>query len=268
MMKAVRCQIAAGRCAALRAGDEFMSKDITRRQALEALAAAYLVSSASQAALAAPANAGEYAGALKTLPGGCIVLSSDGQHVLVYFCDGTDMHPATVSHWMRGEFVSDAVRIASGGFTLVAQLQLQGQRVTGTLTLPNGTALPFVAHNHWPDGSQWGAYRSEAQFNGVTYIGGWIAKPSQHAEAPLSGGVQPVSLAAPAVADPAIAGPVERAAIEDDVDDDWPHTGGGVINQQTGAVLPYAAPNLATMTAEVPGLGVFRLHRCTQAKCT
>ena len=79
---------------------------------------------------------GEYTGKLKTLPAGCMALSSDGEHVVVYFCDGADTHPPTVSHWMRGEIVSGSVRIAADGFTLVALWQLQGRRATGTLTLP------------------------------------------------------------------------------------------------------------------------------------
>jgi len=241
-----------------------MTDTITRRSALQGLAASSLVCSTFHPARAAPANAGEYTGKLKPLPDGCIALSSDGEHVVVYLCDGSDTHPPTVSHWMRGEIVSGSAQIAAGGFTLTAQWQLEGRRAAGTLTLPNGTALPFVAHNHWPDGSHWGVYRSEEQFNGVTYVGGWIAKPSRHADASPSSDLDPVSWSPV----PAMPGPFIRTTFEDDVDDDWPgENRGGVINKQTGAVLPYVAPNLATMTADVPGLGTFRLHRCVQAKC-
>jgi hypothetical protein len=225
---------------------------MTRRQALEGLAASYLVSSTFDPVLAAPVNAGEYAGQLKTLPGGCIALSTDGNQVVVYICDGTYMHPPTLSHWMRGEMQSGSARIAADGFTLLAEWQLQGQRVTGMLTLPNGTALPFVAYNHWPDGSRWSVYRSEEQFGGVTYVGGWIANPP---------GVRLIDLSLPR--------DLQLQALSQPVpDDDSPRSGGGIINQQTGAVLPYVEPNLTTMTVEVSGLGTFRLHRCIQTKFT
>jgi len=246
-----------------------MAQVLTRRQVLVRLVATpYLLSQTSRVALAATAEEREYSGALKTLPGGCIVLSSDGARVLAYFCDGTDSHPATVSRWMRGDIVGGAVKVIAGGVTLVAQLQ--GRRASGTLTLADGTSLPFTAHSRWPDGAEWGVYRGEEDFNGVHYVGGWIAYPEKRAGALRSGRlVQPVAWLAPSpVGDPI---PTTRVAVldpfEDDVDDDFPHTGGGIINQRTGAVLPYVAPNLATMTAEVPGLGTFHLHRCLQTKC-
>ena len=245
-----------------------MTKEMTRRGALTGLAASYVVASASRAALAAPENVGEYAGALKSLPGGCIVLSSDGEHVLVYFCDGTPAHRPTVSHWMRGEIVKGSVRIAGGGFTLVAELQKHGRRATGTLTLANGTTSPFTAHNHWPHGTPWSVYRSEAQIGGVPYVGGWIAAPDGHADIRPSSSFYPVSWSPPSPVD-ALARPVADFDIEDEVAlEDYPRTGGGIINQQTGTVLPYVAPNLATMTAEVPGLGEFNLHRCITTKCS
>ena len=244
-----------------------MTKDMTRRGAVTGLAASYLVASASRAAFAAPENAGEYAGALTTLPGGCIVLSSDGEHVLVYFCDGTQTHRPTLSHWMRGEIMKDSVHIAGGGLTLVAQLQKHGRRATGTLTLANGTALPFTAHNRWPLGTQWSVYRSEARIGGVPYLGGWIAAPDGHAEIRPSPRLYPVSWLPPSPVH-ALARPVADD-LEDDVAlEDYPRTGGGIINQQTGAVLPYVAPNLVTMTADVPGLGEFKLHRCIATKCS
>ena len=247
-----------------------MTQALTRRRVLVGLVATpYLLSQASRVALAAATEAGEYSGALKTLPGGCIVLSCDGAHVLAYFCDGTDSHPPTVSRWIRGEIAVGGIKAAAGGVTLVAQLQ--GHRASGTLTLADGTALPFTAHSRWPDGAEWGVYRSEADFNGVHYVGGWIAYAVKQAGAPQSGRlIWPAAWSAPTPVGNQM--PIRRIAVldpfVDDVDDDFPHTGGGILNQRTGAVLPYVAPNLATMTAEVPGLGTFHLHRCTQTKCT
>jgi hypothetical protein len=108
--------------------------------------------------------------------------------------------------------------------------------------------------------------RSETQFSGVRDVGGWIVRPDGQADlSPPEPRVHSVSwFALPPAGSTA---PIGRAEFEDDVDDDFPHTGGGIVNQTTGAVLPYAPPNLTTMTAEVPGLGSFHLHRCAQAKC-
>lgn len=178
---------------------------------------------------AATAEAGEFAGALKTLPGDCIVLSSDSEHLLGYFCDDRDIHPATVSRWMRDTITAGSVRIAAGDVILVAQLQ--GHRATGTLTLANGTALPFVAHNQWPNGVEWSVYRGEAQLNGVNYVGGWIIGSGRRADmSPPRGRIAPVAWSAPSLADRAPPTPVTAVLDIDDVDDDWPHTSGGIIN--------------------------------------
>jgi hypothetical protein len=201
---------------------------------------------------------GQYSGAVKDLTGGCIFLSSDGQNVLAYYCDGTDAHPPTVSNWIRGQIEGNSVRITKGGVTLFAQFH--SRSANGAVTLADGTFLPFRAHSRWPDGSTWALYRGEAEFGGARYVGGWISHPVRVGEQSL-----PAVFAASWSGLPSY--PAQVADF-DDVDDDWPHTGGGIVNQQTGAVLPYVAPNLTTMTAEVPGLGTFHLHGCLQANCT
>jgi len=234
--------------------DSPLTQKIKRRGVFQTVAlgaVSYLLPAVGKAATA---EAGEVAGALKTLPGGCIVLSSYGEHLLVYFCDGSDTHPATVSRWMRRTITAGSLRIAAGDVMLVAQLQ--GHRATGTLTLANGTALLFVAYNHWPNGVEWSVYRGEAQLNGVNYVGGWIIGSDRRADiSPPRWRIVPVALSAPSPADRAPPAPVTAVLDIDDVDDDCPHAGGDIINQQTGAVLPYVASNYATMTAEVPGWG-------------
>jgi hypothetical protein len=218
-----------------------------------------------RAALDATGGSGQYTGKIKSIPEACLALSAAGRQVLAYFCDGTDTHPASLSRWLHGENANGSVRLEANRTLLVAQLQ--GPRATGSVTLPDGSQHPFTAHVRYPDdgNSGWQLLRSEALFSGARYVGGWIVRPDRQAESlPPGPRVHPVSWFPPPAGS---AAPIDRAEFFDDVDDDFPHTGGGIVNLTTGAVLPYAAPNLSTMTAEVPGLGTFHLHRCAQAKC-
>jgi hypothetical protein len=229
---------------------------------------------------AAPPSSGsiahEYIADIEGLTGGTMGMSSDGQSVLVYLCDGTVDHPPTFGRWLRGSLSGTSVRLTAGDVDLVARLMPE---------IANGSVT--VGKNHYrfqavavaPGQPASGLFRGEATFNGVKHVAGWnfwTPPPKPKAEAPVEGrGVRLISFATGAAG--------ERS---------WPRsaditpaagnsyrppfgsrpstlrTGGAIVNQQTGAVLPFVAPNLATMTAEVPGLGTFPVTRCVQAKCT
>ncbi|HME21180.1 MAG TPA: hypothetical protein VKI44_07475 [Acetobacteraceae bacterium] len=247
-----------------------MAEGITRRWALQAVAWAstpYLISITARSAFAAPAAAGDYVGVIGGVPGGRIALSTDGQHVLAYVCNGTDTDTANLARWMHGETAGGVFDVGTTGITVIAQLQ--GDKASGTVILPDGSKHLFLAGSRTYRSADAGLYRAEATFNGVPYVGGWIVNPNRHGAASLQPDVQPVSWSAPLQAGSAATTPGAFEDLELEAEfEAQARTSGAILNQQTGAVLPYAAPNFATMTAEVPGLGTFRLHRCVQTKCT
>jgi hypothetical protein len=254
-----------------------MAQDEMRRRVLQGLAwvsTPYLFSVTGRVAFAAPAaGSGDYVGVIGDgLPGGRIAISFNGQSALIYFCDGTDDHKPTIARWIRGDSAAGSLQVTANGVTLVAQLT--GDKATGTLTLPDGRSHRFLASSRSYGQSEVGLYRSEANFNGLDYVGGWVVNPNRSAKTMLERPtIHPVSWQSSSAADPA--GPMRagltQLADEDPLErvlEDYPRTGGGIIIKPTGAVLPYAPPNLKTMTADVPGLGTFHLHRCVETKCT
>ena len=85
-----------------------------------------------------------------------------------------------------------------------------------------------------------GLFRSEQTVRGVRFLAGWILPPG--APAP------PTNL-------------VGKAAITQ---------GGGIINEQTGALLPapvLTSQDIAAGQVMVPGLGMFPLTRCKLGTC-
>jgi hypothetical protein len=256
-----------------------MAQDPMRRRVLQGLAwasasAPYLISVTGRAASAAPAvEAGDFIGVIGDgLPGGRIAISFNGQSALVYFCDGTDDHKPTVARWIRGDSAAGSLRVTANGVTIVAQLA--GDKAWGTLTLPDGHSHRFLASSRSYGQSEFGLYRSEANFNGTDYVGGWIVNPNRRATTMLERPtVHPVSWQSSSTTDRA--GPMRVGLTQvGDLDDlereleDYPRTGGGIIIKPTGAILPYAPPNLTTMTADVPGLGTFHLRHCVKTECT
>jgi hypothetical protein len=245
-----------------------MSHDITRRQAFQALTWAsvpYLLTVNGRAVGAPAATPGDYVGVID-IRGGRIALSSDGQQALVYICNGTDKDPATIGKWLHGDSAGDSIHASAAGVTVAAKLQ--GDRASGSVTMADGRAYRFLAGTYAYGQANAGLYRSAATFNGVPYVGGWIVNPDRgHAALPERASVQPVAWQAPLAPGVVETPSVVPVGLEEELDD-YPRTSGAIINQQTGAILPYAAPNFATMTADVPGLGTFRLTRCMRTKCT
>jgi hypothetical protein len=247
-----------------------MTTEVTRRIAIQGLSwtsASHLLTASSWATAAPVSLVADYTGVVD-MPGGRIALSSDGSHALVYLCNGTPTDPPSLAQWIQGEITpGGAIHAVAKGVTLDAQLQ--GDKATGTVTLPDGGSHRFFAGSFTYGNRAAGLYRAEAHFGGVGYVGGWVVNPPRHKTASdEQPSFHPVAWPAPLSTDLGRHQPlVTRGYEEGGFLEDYPRTGGAIFNQQTGAVLPYVEPNFAKLTAEVPGLGVLHLHRCLKTKC-
>ena len=143
-----------------------------------------------------------------------------------------------VAQWFKGEVTNNVVNLtAKGGAHLVASLSAQS--ASGTVTLANGKSFSFTTHT-LASQKDTGLFRSEQTVRGMRFLAGWILPPG--APAP------PTNL-------------VGKAAITQ---------GGGIINEQTGALLPapvLTSQDIATGQVMVPGLGMFPLTRCKLGTC-
>jgi hypothetical protein len=256
-----------------------MAADVERRRLLKALAWAstpYLVLGTERVALAAATSeAGDFVGVVGGLLGGRIAISYDGANVLAYVCNGTDADAPTVARWLKGSGAGGSVNITAKGITLAAKIK--GDKANGTVTLPDGSSHAFLAGSRTFNQKATGLYRSEETFSGVAYVGGWIVNPNRHlSKAPESPTIRPVAWTPVSPTDPwkptspAAGRQIALSDLEDleNEFEDRLRTSGAIINQQTGALLPYAEPNWETLTAEVSGVGTFHLRRCLQAKCS
>jgi hypothetical protein len=171
-------------------------------------------SSATSTAAAAALVKGEFVGDAGHLAG--IGLSTDGQQVIAYLCNGTARH-VSLEQWFSGPVTSNGIDITNArGAHLAATVTAQA--ITGTVTLKDGRSLPFTA-SLLPRGSPRGLYRSEETINGVHYLGGFIvnrrafASPPAGSKASLTAAVFPLMI-----------GPE-------------PEWRGGIIDEQTGALI-------------------------------
>ena len=113
-------------------------------------------------------------------------LSTDGQQVTAYACDGDDEHPITFAQWFTGNVTNKTIDLTNAnGAHLVATLT--SQAATGTVTLPGGKSFPFTANAI--TNSKAGLYRSEPTLGGVTYLAGWVVPESAVAATPTGGGI-------------------------------------------------------------------------------
>jgi hypothetical protein len=206
-------------------------------------------SSATPTATAAALVKGEFAGDAGQLA--AIGLSTNGRQVTAYLCNGTARH-VSLEQWFTGPVTSNDINITNAhGAHLVATTSAQA--ITGTVTLKDGRSSPFTARL-LPPGSPYGLYRSEETFNGVHYLGGFIVNRQAFGSPPAG---SQASLAAAVF--PLMIGPE-------------PEWRGGIINEQTGALIAVppmsASPPMGTQfTATVPGLGTFLLTQCHAAHC-
>ena len=212
---------------------------------------------ATPTSTAAPV-AGDFVGVFNTVDG--IAISTNGQQLIAYVCDGPPSHAVTVSVWFKGAVSHNAADLtAANGFHLVVSWTAQAAR--GTVSLSNGPSFPFTA-TAVSAAMGPGLYRDEETFGGVRYLAGLILPPLQKTAtatpassalmslAQLSGWLNPLS--------PAMIGPE-------------PEWRGGVINEQTGALSPLPALTmqnfLATRRITVPNVGTFTMKPCQQGQC-
>ena len=180
---------------------------------------------------------------------GDFALSTDGQQVIAYLCDGTSA-TLTLAEWFQGAVTHQKIDLTTAhGAHLVASLT--SQAVTGTITLKDGRSSPLNAPLIADPANAYGLYRSEQTFQGVKYLGGWINNPpDQQTSAPK--GI-PAFLTEPRVT---CCNPEDR---------------GGIINEQTGALvispMPNFPPDYPHPQAIVPNLGTFQLTLCKQGTC-
>ena len=174
-------------------------------------------------------------------------LSTDGQRVMAYLCDGTSVH-LSLAEWFKGAVTNNTIDITNAhGSHLVATLTPQA--VTGTITLRDGRSSPFNAQIIPNPGNEFGLYRSEQPINGVQYLGGWIHNPLSQANAPVEGEAFAASALNPLIT---CCNPMDR---------------GGIINEQTGALIISPEPDFPNPQVTVQNLGTFRLTLCRQGAC-
>jgi hypothetical protein len=166
-----------------------------------------------------------------------VALSTDGQQMIAYVCDGDDSNPPTFAPWFRGSVSANSVDLdstTSGGDRLLAQLTTT-QDAIGTLTLKDGRSHTLIADllSSADNAAGSGLYRAQATFDGVPYLAGWIVDKPEHG--------------------------------------DTPKVGGTIVNQQMGELI--AAPQLtdediSSMQVTVPNLGgTFTLTKCHLGTC-
>ena len=178
---------------------------------------------------------------------GGFALSTDGQQVIAYLCDGTVAH-LSVAEWFKGTVTKNRIDITNAhGSHLVAALTPQA--VTGTIILKDGHSSSLTAYIVPNSGKAFGLYRSEQTINGVQYLGGWINGQPTQASSPV--GVQ--AFLAEALV------PYVTCCI--------PTEHGGIINEGTGALIKSPPPDFPNPQVTVANLGTFRLTQCQLGTC-
>jgi len=198
-------------------------------------------------ATAAALVKGEFVGDAGRLAG--IALSTNGRQVIAYLCNG-DAQQLSLAEWFKGPVTSTGIDITNAhGAHLAATVSAQA--ITGTVTLKDGRSAPFTARLLPDPGRIYGLFRSEENFNGVRYLGGWIFNPLHFASARTGTGTE-ATLVSVMVPMPVCCAPEDRGA--------------GIINEQTGAlIISPPVEDIASVT--VPNLGTFQLTPCREAQC-
>jgi hypothetical protein len=172
---------------------------------------------------------GDYVGEIAGLNAG-IAITTDGNNALVYIGDGTPSQ-VTISAWMQGQDVNNVITITSS-FNLEVSALLTTNSASGNVTITGSSnTYTFTATAVTSRGGP-GVYQGQLTVEGVAYLGGWFVLPSGVATGNI------------------------------------PTMGGGVINQQTRALIVSPIPNYTTMTVNVPTVGAFTLHECHFGACS
>ncbi len=171
---------------------------------------------------------GDFLGTVTGLNAG-IAITTDGNTALIYIGDGTPTH-ITISQWLQTPVVNNIISMnASSDFGVSALLTPETATGTITRTLSNQT-YTFSANAVTSRGVA-GVYQSKETINGADYLGGWYVLPATAA----------AGLTAP--------------------------EGGGIIDQQTQALITSPTPDFIGKTVAVPGLGTFTLTYCHYGQC-
>jgi hypothetical protein len=105
-----------------------------------------------------------------------VAISTDGQHVLAFTCDGAPGRTPTFAQWFSGTQRAGALDLTNpDGARLVASLTPGS--ASGKLTLKDGRSLTFTVPALDTAGGA-GLYRSDQVLNGVAYLAGWIYRGS------------------------------------------------------------------------------------------
>ncbi len=172
---------------------------------------------------------GDYIG---TIPGlnAAIAITTDGNNALVYIGDGTPTQ-VTYSAWMQGQDVNNVLSITSS-FNLEVSALLTTNTASGNVTVTGSSnTYTFTASVITSRGGP-GVYQGKLTVGGVDYLGGWFVLPPGAATGTI------------------------------------PAMGGGVINQQTRALITSPTPNFTALTVTVPTVGEFTLHECHFGACS
>ena len=195
----------------------------------------------------APASApakGEFVGQAGTL--GAIGISTDGQQVIAYLCDGADRQ-VTVAEWFKGPVTGAGLDLTNPhGARLRASMSAQA--FAGAVALKGGRSASFTARLLATPDSAEGLFRSAQSYGGVSYVGGWILFPSF------------VATDAPRGARPTFGVLISITCCN-------PEDRGGIVNQQSGALIPAMVDMYSPDSVTVPNLGPFRLTPCRQGQC-
>ena len=210
----------------------------------------------------APPVAGEFVGVTNSVD--AIGLSTNGQQLIAYACDGTTKHAITFSVWFKGAVSHNAVSLfAKNGEHLVATLTEHS--ATGTVTLTGGKSFSFTASAVTDRAA--GLYRDEETFAGVRYLAGWvISNPSVETPTPASSASASGALLS-LLLNPTMPG----VGTEGCNDSYCKRTSGGILNEQTGALLSLpptlSDQDIAAQRMPVPNLGTFTMKQCQQGQC-
>jgi hypothetical protein len=211
----------------------------------------------------APPVAGEFVGVTNKVD--AIGLSTNGQQLIAYACDGTTTHALTFSVWFKGAVSHNAVSLfAKNGEHLVATLTPQS--ATGTVTLTGGKSFSFTA-TAAATHSAAGLYRDEQTFAGVRYLAGWIiSNPPTATPTPASSASASIALLR------LFLNPTMPEVGADGCNDGYClRIRGGILNEQTGALLSPLTTlinqDIAARQMPVPNLGTFTMKQCQQGQC-
>jgi hypothetical protein len=182
-------------------------------------------------------------------------LSTDGQQVIAYACDGDLDRPITFAQWFKGSVTNNSVNLTNAnGAHLVANLT--SRAATGTVTLPTGRSFSFNPPAITDPASKAGLYRSEPTIGGVSYLAGWvITEPTWKylsTTASVSAGLALVEV------------PLRNWCADC-------CAGGGILNEQTKQLRTapqFTHDDLTSGQVVVSDLGTFKLILCRQGTCS